>query len=274
MRIEAWTQTIAALTLSSLLLGCPKNADDSAGTSPVKSTTETAPTPKKDDFLARGTVVETFNGKGYTYVHVDAGEVKVWAAAPRTQVAVGDVVELPAGMIMRGFTSTSVGRTFDTIYFIESIKLRKATGTLLAVGEVLKRREELAGVYVAVRGKVTQVTTQVMGMTWIHIQDEQGDELVVSTRRGVVKGSLVIAEGILRLDRDLGSGYKFPTLIEDAKVGILPANHPIGTDAARRPGGIPLPPTSQPTEPAAIDSSQPAGGSKPPAPPAEEPTEK
>jgi hypothetical protein len=34
-------------------------------------------------------------------------------------------------------------------------------------------------------------------------------------------GDIVVIEGVVAIDRDIGSGYKFPTIVEDAK--ILPA---------------------------------------------------
>ena len=64
-----------------------------------------------------GQVVETMNSGGYTYVQVDDGAKKFWAAGPQCTVSVGDRVILPDGMVMRDFASKTLGRTFDVIYF-------------------------------------------------------------------------------------------------------------------------------------------------------------
>jgi hypothetical protein len=65
----------------------------------------------------QGTVVETMNAGGYTYVCVENGGQKQWAATPPAEVKVGDVVEIAPGYPMRNFPSPSLGRTFETITF-------------------------------------------------------------------------------------------------------------------------------------------------------------
>ena len=64
-----------------------------------------APPPAK---MIAGTVIETMNSGGYTYVHVDTGDKKVWAAGPEISVAVGDSVKMPAVMLMKDFRSKNV----------------------------------------------------------------------------------------------------------------------------------------------------------------------
>jgi hypothetical protein len=65
----------------------------------------------------RGTVLETMDVANYTYLHMQTGTEKVWAAVPRCKVAVGDVVVVERAMPMRDFKSPTLNRTFDTIYF-------------------------------------------------------------------------------------------------------------------------------------------------------------
>lgn len=80
-----------------------------------------ATTPAKESSTqmtsAKGAVVETMDAGGYTYVCVQTGEKKQWAAIPDTAVKVGDNVEVAAGMVMSNFTSSSLGRTFENIIF-------------------------------------------------------------------------------------------------------------------------------------------------------------
>ncbi|WP_305042566.1 hypothetical protein [Geoalkalibacter sp.] len=68
-----------------------------------------------------GTVVETMNTAGYTYVQVDTGSKLVWAAGPETQVKVGDTVVLAPGQEMHEYRSNSLDRTFDMILFVPGI---------------------------------------------------------------------------------------------------------------------------------------------------------
>jgi len=70
-----------------------------------------------------GTVVETMSSGGYTYVQVDDGSKKTWAAAPQFAVAVGNQVIVPDGMPMRDFHSKTLDRTFDVVYFVQAIQV-------------------------------------------------------------------------------------------------------------------------------------------------------
>lgn len=82
-----------------------------------------------------GTVVETMNSGGYTYIQFDSGNEKLWAAAPEFAVKVGDPVIVPEGMPMQNHTSKTLNRTFELIYFVDSVMVGgvqggAATGTL------------------------------------------------------------------------------------------------------------------------------------------------
>ncbi len=160
-----------------------------------------------------GKVVETMNAGSYTYVQVDDGSKKIWAAAPQFAVAVGDKVIVPDGMAMRDFYSKTLGRTFDLVSFVPSVEVvgGKATegqasrtgdhsgafahpmsghGTAGAVpvdlsnikkaeggqtvAEVFSKKAALAGKDVSVRGRVVKFTPSVMGKNWLHVQDGSG----------------------------------------------------------------------------------------------------
>lgn len=64
-----------------------------------------------------GKVVETVDAGGYTYLCVEKGGEKTWAAVPSAQVAVGQDVTLAPGNTMKNFESKSLKRTFDKIIF-------------------------------------------------------------------------------------------------------------------------------------------------------------
>jgi hypothetical protein len=68
-----------------------------------------------------GKVVETMNTAGYTYVLVDTGSNKVWAAAVQFAVKVGDAVAFAAGEPMPNYHSKSLNRDFDLVYFTGGI---------------------------------------------------------------------------------------------------------------------------------------------------------
>lgn len=64
-----------------------------------------------------GTVLETMDSAGYTYMNVDTGTAQQWVAITATKVSVGDTVSYYDGMVMPNFTSKSLNKTFDSIIF-------------------------------------------------------------------------------------------------------------------------------------------------------------
>jgi hypothetical protein len=73
-----------------------------------------------------GKVIETTNASSYTYVQVDTGTNKLWAAANRFPVKVGDVVTVPDSEPMLNFHSPTLNRSFPMIYFAGSIQVAGA----------------------------------------------------------------------------------------------------------------------------------------------------
>lgn len=73
-----------------------------------------------------GTVLEALDASRYTYIHVDTGAEKVWAAAPQFQVNVGDHVTFPQGMAMANFHSESLNRDFGQVYFVSAVRVEVA----------------------------------------------------------------------------------------------------------------------------------------------------
>lgn len=68
-----------------------------------------------------GKVLETMDAGGYTYVHVDNGTEKIWAAAPQFAAKVGEKVTVPEGMPMKDYESKTLNRKFDVVYFVGAI---------------------------------------------------------------------------------------------------------------------------------------------------------
>jgi hypothetical protein len=207
-----------------------------------------------------GTVTETMNAAGYTYVQVDDGQKKVWAAAPEFSVAVGDNVVVPDGMPMNNYHSKSLDRDFDVVYFVDSILNPNAPATVAAdaempadhpntqieaspqtdvdlsgiakatdgktVAEINAGKAELGGKEVTLRGKVVKYNAQIMGKNWLHVQDGSGDaadgsnDLTVTTASEAKVGDTVLLTGKVSIDKDFGYGYKYALIIEDAKVTV------------------------------------------------------
>jgi hypothetical protein len=103
------------------------------------------------------------------------------------------------------------------------IKVAKAAGANgRTVAEIVSRRTELKDKPVEVRGQVVKFTPGVMGKNWIHLRDGSGsaadgtNDVTVTTRAEAKVGDVVLVKGVVRIDRDLGSGYAYKVLVEDA----------------------------------------------------------
>jgi hypothetical protein len=73
-----------------------------------------------------GKVIETTNTAGYTYVRVDTGAQKLWAAATQFAVKAGDNVTVGSGVPMTGYHSKTLNRDFDVVYFTGRIAVAGA----------------------------------------------------------------------------------------------------------------------------------------------------
>ena len=187
-----------------------------------------------------GTVLETMEGGGYSYMKLDQDGKLVWIAVSRANVAVGDKVEYDEQMRMPNFTSKTLNKTFDEIIFaklrgghamasppqpvaeiaVGDEPIEKAEGGY-TVAEVFANKEILKGKVIKVRGRVVKLSQAIMHRNWIHLKDGTGetgsDKIVFRSENGVAQvGSIVTAEGRLETDKDFGYGYRYEVLVEDA----------------------------------------------------------
>lgn len=111
--------TIFSLSLLALLsAGVFSNmavAEDKPRAEAAPAAEKTAQVP--EETALQGKVLETMNAGGYTYLHLDSQRGKVWVAIPETRVEVGEEVSSAPGMVMRNFTSKTLGRSFESIVF-------------------------------------------------------------------------------------------------------------------------------------------------------------
>jgi hypothetical protein len=203
-----------------------------------------------------GTVLETMDAAGYSYLHVDSGDETFWAAAPTTEVQVGDNVVVPAGMPMQDFHSSALDRDFDVVYFVEGVEIGGAAPIPTSlptghppvgedadamdssvsadeipmvdgghrVGDIIAKSDELAGRSVSFRGEVVKFNSNIMGSNWLHVQDGTGEpgknDLTVTTADVVEVGQTVVVTGVVATDKDFGFGYAYDILVEDARVKV------------------------------------------------------
>lgn len=204
-----------------------------------------------------GTVIESISTAGYTYVQIDTGTEKIWAAAPEFKVVEGETITVPPGMPMKNYQSKTLNRTFDLVWFVSNIESDTAESLMPAtkvsaepvskeqqtgaipqpktdpifvkkaeqaktIAEIFEERIALEGKNIKVRAQVVKFIPEIMGKNWVHIQDGTGDEgmndLTLTTKQSAQTGDIIVAEGVLVLNKDFGYGYIYELIIEDAKI--------------------------------------------------------
>lgn len=193
-------------------------------------------------FERTGAVVTTMTSGLYTYLEVDTKNGRYWAAAPKMDLAVGDQVDVAPGSEMKDFFSLSLNRKFETIIFTSSVKVigkgapsaesspSKPPGAKGAAGpaanktieQVYADKDSLKGKQVKVSGKVVKFNSGILGKNFLHIQDGSGkdgsNDLAVTSLQSAKVGDKVTVLGTLDTDKDLGAGYTYKVLLENATI--------------------------------------------------------
>lgn len=191
------------------------------------------------------TVKEVLNANAYTYLLVTEGEKEFWIAVPKSDVKVGKTYTYEGGMEMKKFESKDLKRTFDSVFFVEGLIDPEASvvtettidpkniipdtglskGITLAKGaislhDLFSGRDKLEGKTVILTGKVIKFMPEIMNKNWIHLQDGTSyngfNDITITTLEKVKVDAIVTLKGKVVLNKDLGSGYKYDILIEDA----------------------------------------------------------
>jgi hypothetical protein len=238
------------------LVGCSSQpVADAQSATPEPAVPATAPQPGPTTIT--GTVAETIDAANYTYVRISTGSEDVWVAASPSKVAVGEKVAIPTEMRMENFHSQALNRDFPVIYFApqiaregEALPVMTPQGAAamsshgnaqgpapvvepiappeggMSVADVWADRKTLAGKSVVVRGKVVKYNAGIMGANWIHLQDGSGDaaartnDLTITSTMETRVGDVVTATGTVAIDKDLGSGYVYEVIVENATLAM------------------------------------------------------
>ena len=202
---------------------------------------------------SRGKVLETMDAGSYTYARVETSAGSVWLAGPHTPLKVDDVVGWPAGTEMKGFVSKTLGRTFDSILFVDRLAvagpsasapphgtmsgktteesgapaitgIAKADGGV-TIAELYDGRSTFEGKDVTVRGKVVKSNQGVMKRNWLHLRDgsrsKAGENDLTVTSDGTANvGDTVVVRGKVVLNKDFGFNYRYDVMLEGAKISV------------------------------------------------------
>ena len=193
-------------------------------------------------------VNEVLHTERYSYLNVsDQNGHSFWIAIQRDDVNKGDMVTYEGGLLKQNFESKEFNRVFETIYLVSRYKLIKEGETnstssspgnetenksvsntnadvkfstnpsladLVANPVVFSEKE------VSISGKVTKVNFNIMGINWVHLNNENspGVDFTLTTHDQVAVGQNISFKGKISVDKDFGAGYRYAVIMEKASL--------------------------------------------------------
>ncbi len=92
----------------------------------------------------------------------------------------------------------------------------------ISIAELYANKTVYQGKTVRLHGKVVKYNPNIMGKNWVHIQDgtehEGKNDLTATTGMTTKVGDEITIEGTVVLNKDLGAGYFYEILLEDATI--------------------------------------------------------
>jgi hypothetical protein len=217
----------------------------------LKQQATATPAPPPSAGRHTGRILETMNAGGYTYMRLGTPDGDVWTAVRETKVKKGATITVEAQMVVEKFPSNTLHRTFDKLVMgviadapakeppanpmgsaaqhmtsaanVAGVNVEKAEGGR-TIAETWAKRNDLQDKPVVIRGKVVKFLGGIMGKNWIHLRDGSGsraqgnDDITVTTQEVAKVGDVVTISGTVRVDKDFGAGYRYPVIVEDARV--------------------------------------------------------
>jgi len=252
------SRILSLVLLAAALTACGSNASDApdAAAAPAAApvtaaapATTVAAAPAMGGTIT-GSVLERLDAPPYAYLRIQTASGEIWAAVPATDIANGAEVTVYEPMLMSNFESKTLQRTFDSVYFgmldapgsgaaaggnphaamaqptkVDVGQVEKASGAdARTIAEAWEQGAGLAGKTITVRGKVVKYNPGVMAKNWIHLQDGSGDvakgtnDLTVTSLDEAAVGDTITITGTVAIDKDFGAGYRYPIIVEEAKV--------------------------------------------------------
>ncbi len=194
-------------------------------------------------------VEQVLQTSAYTYLKVKEQDDEHWLAVSRRQVKKDDILYYDSFLEMKNFESKELQQTFETIYFIGEISdkptlesnkqtISSPQGEIgnvqndkisispikggVTIAELFSKRDKYSDKVVIIKGKVVKYSSQIMGNNWVHLQDGTNDgennDLTITTKDVVKVGDIVIFKGKIALNKNIGSGYSFDIIMEEAKL--------------------------------------------------------
>jgi len=215
---------------------------------------KTAEKESLDAGIHKGEVLEVTQTTKYTYLLLEEDHSEYWIAIARQDIRPGTILYFTNPLEMKDFSSKELGKTFDRVYFVQqisdnpdftanppgntatanatpprkqpetrkpSVRVEKLPGGV-SIAELYEFHPRYAGKSIKIRGEVTRFSTGIMGKNWVHIQDGTefagNFDLVITTLDSTSPGSTCTFTGAVKLNQDLGAGYFFKILLDNAKI--------------------------------------------------------
>lgn len=171
----------------------------------------------------------------------------------QSKVTPGDKVEYIGGDQIQGFESKAMGRTFDNLWFVTRIRSLKdaetqekavpgtaadadhgaavkvsppASGSIKKpehaknISELFAQSDRLNNKEILLKAKVMKVSRNILGKTWVTLQDGTGtvpdNAIIAVTADDAQIGDILTVKGILKTNVNLGAGYQYKALIDEA----------------------------------------------------------
>ena len=215
--------------------------------SPVMLAEENAP--------ATGIVAESEESGDYVYIKFEDG---IWIAAKPFAVSKGDKVQYSGAVVMNDFHNKLLDRTFESILFVfaagivnddaivepatlldgnrpnkkPAVVHTPATGEIKpledgkTIADIYAESDQLKGQVLSLSAKVVKVNQRILGKNWITLQDGSGtkpeNKIVATSQEMPAPGDLVIVKGTLVTDVELGRGYSYKVMLEEATFSAVP----------------------------------------------------
>jgi hypothetical protein len=198
---------------------------------------------------------EVLHVNEYSYIRVLEAGQESWIAAPTTPVEIGKTYYYGKSMEMKNFESKDLGKTFETVYFVERISENSEEATIplteiphtqtttkeatkptiekkeviveaaadgISIAELFKNKEKYNNTIVTLKGEVTKYNPSIMNLNWIHLQDGtdfNGEfDLTLTTKAEVKIGDVITVKGKVALNKDFGAGYLYAIIVEDTEL--------------------------------------------------------
>jgi len=239
---------ITCIVLTGLLVsGCTDNEPDVSNTVPPFTPPETVVDVSIGELLSNpyaheniqitGTVNQTLDVSGYTYIEVTDENKSMWIAGYTTSFENGTEITA-SGSLMINFPSTSLGRTFEILLMADSISDGSSTNISdsphgitnntdvtydinvtpvegsTRIADIILNAANLSGQEVKVTAVVVD-STQLISELFLTLDDGTGQLKASCPNSFVVSnGDNVVVTGTVRTNVDYGPEHSFEVLLE------------------------------------------------------------